>query len=192
MGSIQPYYRRRRPAPQTEADFLRDVWLRELVSLVRSGTYPTPGGGLAGVGGSVRAMMTALPPLTPGSMRGLAANLLIRSGFWHHIDLWNAHLEPYGTADPVAAARAQFDKRAAAAIFCKVGPHLGVLTFEGYAPTPDAPYRNKLFFALEPTNGVGDDHAGGRATNTLRALKPGETLRFATKLRVEQGNAKIS
>jgi galactose mutarotase-like enzyme len=76
-----------------------------------------------------------------------------------------------------------FDKQA--------NPHLGVLTFEGYAPTLNAPYRNKLFFALEPTSGVGDDHAGGKATGTLRQFKPGETLRFITKLSVESGKAKI-
>lgn len=114
MGSTHPYYRRRRPAPQDENDYLRDVGLRWIF------------GRLGLSANSVRALLPLFPPSPPGSVRGLVANLLIRGGICQHIDLENAHIDAYGAADPVAAASASFDKRAAAAVFACVSPHLGV------------------------------------------------------------------
>src|SRR5439155_17970091 len=74
----------------------------------------------------VRDLMPLYPPATPGSLRGLLANMLIRSGVSSHIDLENVHLDSFGVADPVGVARDRFDKRAAAAVFARVSPHLGV------------------------------------------------------------------
>src|SRR5207244_7441309 len=56
----------------------------------------------------------------------LLANMLIRSGVSAHIDLGSVHLDSCGVVDPVGVARALFDKRAAAAVFARVSPHLGV------------------------------------------------------------------
>src|ERR1700722_5580035 len=122
MGSISPYYRRQRPPPQAEAAFLRDVSLRWLIQRLkaRSDLPPTP------INRLTRALMPAFPPATKGSCRGLLANMLIRSAVCPHIDLGNAHLDSFGVTDPVTAARDQFDNRAAAAVFARVSPHLGV------------------------------------------------------------------
>lgn len=59
-------------------------------------------------------------------MRGLLSNMLIRSGVSSHIDLANVHIDSFGEPDPVDAASARTDKRAAAAVFARVSPHLGV------------------------------------------------------------------
>lgn len=115
MGSTHPYYRRRRPVPQNEADYLRDVGLRWLL-----GRLQLPGG-------SVRALLPMFPPSPPESVRGLVANMLVRGGICQHIDLENAHLDAYGAADLISAASELFEKRAAAAVFANVSPHLGVL-----------------------------------------------------------------
>jgi hypothetical protein len=129
VGSTQPYYRRCRPTAQDEADFLRDVSLRWLVQRLKgSGELP------AAAGFSVRALLTLYPPApqlyppaSPGSLRGLVANMLIQSGVSPHVDLESVHLDSYGVTDPVGVARALFDKRTAAVVFANVCLHLGVL-----------------------------------------------------------------
>src|SRR5687767_13625664 len=117
MGSTHPYYRRRRPAPQAEADYLRDVSLRWILGRLNLSAGPVT---------SLRALRLLFPPSPPESVRALVANMLIHGGVSPHIDLENARIEAYGVADPVAAAAASFDKRAAAAVFAAVSPHLGV------------------------------------------------------------------
>ena len=121
MGSTRPYYRRHRPAPQNEGDFLRDVGLRWIIGRLKVGRQLP-----AVAGTSLRALMLLFPPAPPESVRALVANMLIRGGVCPHVDLENAHIDAYSVADPVAAARALADKRAAAAVFASVSPHLGV------------------------------------------------------------------
>lgn len=56
-------------------------------------------------------------------------NIADFSGGHTHIDLTNAHMEPYGVPDPVTEATRLYDKRAAAAVYAAVGPQRGVRIF---------------------------------------------------------------
>ncbi len=64
-------------------------------------------------------------------------------------------------------------------------PQMGIFVFEGYGESAAAPYRDEVFFGLEPTTGIGDGIETARATGTLRELAPGETFTFWIALRVE-------
>lgn len=169
MGSTHPYYRRHRPPPQDENDFLRDVSLRWLVARlkVRKELPPSPVSHLR------RDLMPLYPPATPGSMRGLLANMLIRSGVSSHIDLENVHLDSFGVIDPVGAARDQRDKRAAAAVFASVSPHLGVRLAPEIRWLPlgnPGPFTTRWPFLVDDvTNRVVKDKPG-QDLHILRAL----------------------
>jgi hypothetical protein len=116
MGSTRPYYHRRKPAPQDEGDYLRDVGLLWILGRLQ----------LKLPQGSLRSLLPMFPPSPPESVRALLANMLIHGGICPHVDLENAHVDAYGTPDPVAATSASFDKRAAAVVFASVSPNLGV------------------------------------------------------------------
>lgn len=103
--------------PQDENDYLRDVSLRWVLGRLQLAALPVI---------SLLALRSKFPPSPPESVRALLANMLLMAGVCPHIDLQNAHVDPYDASEPVAAARAMFDKRAAAAIFARVSPHLGV------------------------------------------------------------------
>lgn len=148
MGGIHPYYRRKRPAPQSEDDFLRDLGLLWMVRrLMAQGRLPA---------GEVRlrALMKVFPPEPQGSVRALLANMLISGGVSPHIDLLNTHMAAYGEEDPLAAAHRGFDKRAAAAIFAAVSPHLGVRL------SPIIQWRAGRPFHVDDTTGVRSKEAG--------------------------------
>jgi hypothetical protein len=159
MGSTRPYYRRRRPAPQDEADYLRDVGLRSIF------------GRLGLPANSVRALLPLFPPAPPGSVRALVGNMLIRGGICPHVDLDKAHIDAYGVPDPVAAARASFDKRAAAAVFARVSPHLGVRVAPTIVWKPNPPLGIKEIDFLGPPWPFPVDDATGETLDT-----PGEHL----------------
>jgi hypothetical protein len=127
MGSAHPYYRRRRPKPQQEDDYLRDLSLVGLIKrLVDRGTLPR--NKTVRVRNLTQSFYSAqeeqTPRLQPDSVRFLTANMLMIGRVSPHIDLWEAHTEPYDAT--VSSARGRFDQRAAAAIFAAVSPHLGI------------------------------------------------------------------
>jgi hypothetical protein len=163
MGSTHPYYRRHRPPAQDENDFLRDVSLRWIIQRLRARDElpPTP------ITRLERDLMPRYPPTTPGSMRGLLANMLIRSSVSSHIDLESMHLDSFGVADPVGVARDRFDKRAAAAVFARVSPHLGVRV----APEIRWMPLGLVGFAMPKWPFLVDD-----LTNTVVHDKPGQDL----------------
>src|SRR5262245_24953484 len=121
MGGTRPYYRRVRPQPQIEADYLRDISLKWLVDRLRAAKIVSPGNEL-----NISALMTAFPPSPKGSMRSLLSKMLVVAGVSPHIDITYAHMQPYGAPDPVGEAKRLFDKRAAAAVHGLVSRHLGV------------------------------------------------------------------
>src|SRR6185295_10646081 len=114
--NTHPYYRRRFPAPQNERDFLDDISLKQVVKRLRDkGTLP-PSETV-----SVKYLIQRFQPDPRGSMRSLLLKMLASAGGPPHIDLTNAHMEPYGVSNPVAEANRLFDKRAAAAVLAAVG-----------------------------------------------------------------------
>jgi hypothetical protein len=121
MGGIRPYYRRHRPAPQNEADYLRDLSLRWLIGRLKQQGKLAPT-----LGGNIRGLLPVFPPSPPESVRALVANMLMDGGVCQHVDLQNARVETSAVADPVAATRASLVKRAAATVFAAVSPHIGV------------------------------------------------------------------
>ncbi|MDB5448791.1 MAG: hypothetical protein JWQ97_4108 [Phenylobacterium sp.] len=143
MGSIRPYYRRPRPEPQVEADFSRAFGLTWLVRRLRTHEDLPPGGEI-----KLRGLMTQFP--SAGSVRTLMSKLLLATEVSPHIDLMQAHSDPYDAADPIGEAQRLFDKRAAAAIFGCVSRHLGVSVFpnivwapakvKGFPPGGNVPY----------------------------------------------------
>jgi hypothetical protein len=167
MGSTRPYYRRWRPAPQKETEFLRDMGLRWMVGrLEGSGALPPQ------AHRSIRGVLLFFPPATAGSARGLLANMLIWGGISPHIDLDSVHLESYDVADPLSATRLQFDKRAAAVVFASVSPHLGVrmapkIRWEAIDPPH---FVGKPWpFRVDDVTGTIHDGAG-QALSSVRAL----------------------
>ncbi|MFD1296997.1 hypothetical protein ACFQ4Q_10200 [Lysobacter gummosus] len=123
MGSIRPYYRRHRPIPQHEADFLRPFGLRWPIDRLRTWgllplSYPV----------HVRALAKRFPSDVPGaiSIRELLGKMLRRGGIAPYVNLRPARLVPSADADALAEVDRLYETRAAAAVFSAVSPHLGV------------------------------------------------------------------
>jgi hypothetical protein len=123
VGSIRPYYRRARPQPQVEADYLRDMGVRWLAHRLPKSKRPV------GKEIRVRALMAVFPPSPPGSVRSLIVKMAQAAGVAPRIELRSAHIEPYGLSDPAAEAGQTLERRAAAAVFAGASPHLGVKIF---------------------------------------------------------------
>ena len=124
-ASFAPYYRRPRPKPQHEQDYVRNISLRPLADWFTDwfrGAFPL----FVNEPFTVRDLLTHVSPVPATSMRALLLKLQEMQEFAGlpsatYIDLANAHLEPYDVADPVSSAQQQFDKRAAAAVHAAVG-----------------------------------------------------------------------
>ena len=167
MGSTRPYYRRVRPVPQQETDFLRTMGLRWIIGRLEAHGHLPPKSHR-----SIRSVMKVLPPTTAGATRELLANMQIVDGVSPHIDLDSIHLADYEVADPLVESAALFDKRAAAAVFASVSPHLGVrlapkIKWEAI-DTPNFIGKPWPFRVDDATSTVHD--GPGKALSSVRAL----------------------
>lgn len=62
--------------------------------------------------------------------------------------------------------------------------YLGVLYSQGFDSRPDGHFRDKLFLALEPTTGIGDDLSTCQANGTVRTIMPQQEVKFWIEMRL--------
>jgi hypothetical protein len=145
MGSIHPYYRRTKPEPQVETDFLQTLSVGFVIhcladALSNSLANPDPKTGpdpfavatlpllrpgvILGAGPRIRvkALMQAFTGSTTGSLRDLIYRMLGEAGIAPYVNLLKVHMDPYDVVDPIAEANGLFDSRAAAAVYASVCP----------------------------------------------------------------------
>ena len=125
MSSTRPYYRRQRPPPQQEGDFLRDFGLRWAIDRLRAqGAVPF------GYPIYLRSLSPLFPPDAVGSktisVREMLAKMLRCGGVAPYVNLLPAQPHALGQPGALAEADRLREVREAATIFCAVSPHLGV------------------------------------------------------------------
>lgn len=154
MGSIYPYYRRRRPLPQQEADYLRDFGLRWAFDRLRA-LKALP----VNFSFSIRGLSLLYPPDTASSaisVRELLGKMLRRGGVAPYVNLRAVRADQSQPFEALAEAERLRDKRAAAAIFAVVSPHLGVRVIPNIRWLPFGPPQwNMLWpFRVDDETGV--------------------------------------
>lgn len=133
MGSTHPYYRRSKPKPQNEKDFMRDISLRQIVQRLRDqGKLPLS------TTISVKDLIQRFQPVVPGSVRSL---LEMFAGDGGPIDFSNpdVHLAAFDEVDAVVKANARFDARVAAVLRAVVGPRSLNSFWPQFGPATSSP-----------------------------------------------------
>ena len=130
MGGIAPYYRRRRPQPQSERDYLRDFSLCWIIARLRAQKFPLPP---APIGLRALATTPYFPRDNPSSgiisVRELLGKMLGKGGVLPYVNLIPARPATPERETTLAEADALRDRRAAAAVFAAVAPELGIRVF---------------------------------------------------------------